>query len=254
MASKRDFSTVRPAVYLFFGSLSDLNTIRYAEAPDWRGLVNVFMRSLSDSTLDEMILLLHSGAPKYQRWVSRYVRTVMYEKIEEIPDRVRAKVTAPADTRVPADPTEGHPIEPDNDGQQERSDLPEDVLNQRDGELVIDNGGLWDASASPEEIRAVLTIETAYYRAMRRKKEVLKGVDATRARLWSLLHDRASSMEWPRRKQYNLLMQGPLVHVLVCLDGIKAFADQTIRDLEKQLQVGDHTGLEELIERFDWSR
>ena len=238
-------------------SFSDLDVLRYAEAPDWRGLVYVFTKWLSDSTLDEMILLLHSKAPKYQRWVSRYVRTVMYENIEGIPDRLRAKATDRVDTRAPADPpsSENNPIEPENDGPQKHPDLPEeDVLNPGDGEIPVDNGGQEEASASPEEIKAALTIETAYHRVMTRKKEVLKGVGATRARLWSLLHDRASSMEWPRYKQYRLLMQGPLVHVLVCLDGVKMFADQTSRDAKKQLQGDDHSKLEELMERSDRSR
>ena len=217
--------------------------------------MNVFTRSLSDSTLDEMILLLHSRAPKYQGWVSRYVRTVMYEKIEEIPDRVRAKAMGPADMRAPADPPPGFPTEPDNDSQQKHPDLPEeDVLNPSAGGPPVDNGDQEEASASPEEIRAALMIEAAYHRVMTRKKEVLKGVGAARARLWSLLRDRASSMEWPRRKQYKLLMQGPLAHVLVCLDGVKMFADQTNRDSRKQLQGDDYMRLEELIERSDRSR
>ena len=222
----------------------------------------MFTRSLSDSTFDEMVLLLHSKAPKYQGWVSRYVRTIVYENIEEIPDRVRAKATGRVDMRAPIDPplgfptTEEHPIEPENDdGQQKQLNLPEeDVLNPRDGEPPVDNGGQEEASASPEETQAALTIEAAYRRVMTRKKVVLKGVNATRARLWSLLRDRASSMEWPRRTQYKLLMQGPLVHVLVCLDGIKMFADQVNKDSKKQLQKGDHRKMEELIERSDRSR
>ena len=210
--------------------------------------------------LDEMILLLHSKAPKYQGLVSRYVRTVMYENIEEVPDHLRANATGRTAISAPADPPpgfptpEGHPIEPENDGQQKHPDFPEDVLNPSDGDPPVDNGGREEASTSPEEIRAALTIEAAYCRVMTRKREVLKGIGATRARLWSLLHDQASSMEWPRHTQYKLLMQGPLVHVLVCLDGIKMFADQTSRDAKKQLQGDDHSKLEKLIERSDLSR
>ena len=237
--------------------LSDFGAPRYADALDWRGLVNVFTKSLSDSTLDETILLLHSKAPKYQGWVPRYVRTVMYENVEEIPDRLRANTTGCTGVHTPVNPPpgfqtpEGYPIEPGNDSEQEHPDLPEDVLNLSDGEPPIDNSGQEEASASPQEIQAALTIEAVYYRFMTRKKKVIV---TTRARLWSLLHDRASSMEWPRHTQYKLLMQGPLVHVLVCLDGIKMFADRTSRDLKKQLQGDDHSRLEELVERYDRSR
>ena len=243
--------------------LSDFGAPRYAEAPDWRGLINVFTKSLSDSTLDEMILLLHSKAQKFQGWVSRYVRTVVYGNITEITDRLRAKATGRADIRAPTLPPPGfptpggHTIEPENDedDQQKHPDLPEeDVLNPSDGESPVDNNSQEEATMSPEETRAALTIEAAYHRVVARKKEVLKGVDATRAHFWSLLHGRASSMEWPKHKRYKLLMQGPLVHILVCLDAVKMFADQTSRDSKKQLQQDDHIRLEELIKKSDLSR
>ena len=176
----------------------------------------------------------------------------MYENIEEVPDRLRAAVTVRAEIRAPADPTrEGRPAEPENeDGHQKRPDLPEeDVLNPHEDEAPVDNGGQEEAPPSPEEVRAALTFEAAYRRVMARKKEDLK-----RVRLWSLLHDRASSMEWPKEKRYKLLMQGPLGHVLACLDDIKMFADQANMDLRKQLHGADHTMLEELIERSDASR
>ena len=253
---------MRGFAYLLAGHLLNLDALRYADAFDWRGLVNVFTKSLSDSALDEMVLLLHTRAQKYQGWVSRYVRTVMYENVEEIPDRLRTKPTGRTDTRVPTNPppgfptTEEPPIEPENDdGQQKHPGLPEeDVLGPSDGEPPVADGGQEEVSASPEEIRAALTIEAAYHRVMAQKKEVLKGNDATRARLWFLLRDRASSMESPRYRRYKLLIQGPLVHVLVCLDGIKMFADQTSRDSKKQLQGDDHRRLEELMERSDRSR
>jgi len=180
----------------------------------------------------------------------------MYENLEEIPDRLRAKAAGCADPRAQTDLPEGHPIEPENeDDQQKHPALPEeDVLSPGDGEPPVDNGGNEETPTSPEEIRAAHKIEAAYHRVITRKKEVLKGIDATRARLWSLLHDRASSMEWPRHKQYKLLMQGPLVHVLVCLDGIKMFADHISRKSKKQLQGDDHRKLEELIEISDRSR
>jgi len=88
---------------------------------------------------------------------------------------------------------------------------------------------------------------------MTRKKEVLKGIDATRTRLWSHLHRQASSMEWASHRQYKLLMQGPLVHVLVCLDGIKMFADHISKVSKKKLRGDDHRRLEELIEMSDRS-
>ena len=186
----------------------------------------------------------------------------MYEHIEEIPDRLRAKntvraaVPAPATTRPPVRfPTpKGGPIESGNGGgQQGHPKLPEeDTLGPGGGKPPRGNGVQEGATMSRRE--AALTFAAAYCRIMARRREDLKGVDATRARLWSLLHDRASSMDWPRLKRYKLLMQGPLVHVLVCLDGIKVFATKANKDSKEQLQGNDHRRLEELIERSDRSR
>ena len=242
---------------------SNLDTLRYAEAPDWRGLVNVFTNSLSDSPFDKMIHLLHSKAGRFRGRVPPHAQTVKYENIEEIPDRLRGKTgTRRTDTRAPANlppslqTPEGQSTKPGNDdGQQKDPEQPEeDVLNSSGGDAPVDNSGQEEVTVSPEEIQAALKILAVYHRFMARKNEALKGIDATRARLWSLLRDRASSMEWPSHKQYRLLMQGPLVHVLVCLDGIKMFADQVNRDSKEQLKGDDHRKLEELMDRSDRSR
>jgi len=240
---------------------SNPDALRYAEATDWPGLVYAFTRSFSDSQFDEMILLLHSKAPKLRVWVPQFVRTVKYENVEEIPDRLRAKITRRPDARAPANPPsrltpKGHSAEPGKDGgQQKHLELPEDgILDSSSGEIPVDNGGQEEVSASLKEIKAALKIEAAYHRVMTRKKEALKGIDATRARLWSLLYDRASSMKWQKHEQYKLLMQGPLVHVLVCIDGVKMFAEQVNKDSKEQLKGDDHKRLEELIDMLDQSR
>ena len=220
------------------------------------------MKSLSDSTFDEMILLLHYRAPKYQGRTPQYVRRIMYENIKEIPDRFRGKNAGRVDPRAGVEPSPGPPnsegilIEPENDdGRQKQPALPEEGAFGPDGvEPPVNNNSQDEVSASPKEIQAVLVIEAAYHRVSTRRKEVLKGIDATRARLWSLLHSRASSMEWSRHTKYKFLMKGPLVHVLVCLDGVKMFADYISKDSKKQLRGGDHKRLEELIERSDRSR
>ena len=225
-------------------------------------MVTVFTKSLSDSTFDELVLLLNSKAPKYQRWVSRYVRRVTYGNIEEIPGLLQAKAAGRADALAETDPPPGFPssercpVEPDaNDGHEKQPALPEeDVLSPNVGEAPVDNSSQHEVSASREEIQAVHVIETAYHRISARRKEALKGIDATRARIWSLLHERASSMEWSRYTRYRFLMQGPLAHVLVCLDSVKMFADYISRDSKKRLRGDDHKRLEELIEKSDRSR
>jgi hypothetical protein len=232
--------------------------LRYVEAPHWLGLTNVFTKSLSGSTMDEMILLLQTRGQKFKL---SFARSVIYGNIEEILDRLRAKGGGHTDQRGPGASSLDFPIsevrqaEAADDGQQTQPALPEeDVLNRKGGELAVDNGSQEETTASPEEIQAALTIASAYHCVITRRKEVLKGVGARRARLWSLLRNRVLSMEWSRYKRYKLLMQGPLVHILVCLDGIKMFADYVSKDTKKQLRGDDHSKLEELIEKSDRSR
>jgi hypothetical protein len=209
-----------------------------------------------------MILLLHSKGPEYQGQVPQHVRPVVYRNIEEIPDRLRASAPGRVDSHAKADHSpgfpvsEGRPIEPKSQGnQQKKPALPEeDMLSPNDGEPPVDTSSQHDVFASPEKVRAVLVIETAYRRVNTRRGELLKGVNATRARLWSLLHQRVSSMEWPKSTRYKFMMQGPLVHILVCLDGVKMFADYINKDLKRQLRGDDHKRLEELIEKSDRSR
>jgi hypothetical protein len=104
------------------GNLSNLDALRYAEAPDWRGLVNAFTKSLSDSTLDEMILLLHSKAqntkdgyhdtsgPSCMK-ISKRSQTASARRPPHV-----AQTHVHRPTLLPGFPTsEGHPIEPEND-------------------------------------------------------------------------------------------------------------------------------------------
>ena len=253
-------------MWLCPSSINSSNPVhRYTEARDWQGLEKVFMRSLSDSTLDEMVQLWHSKAGKHRGWVPPCVRSVKYETIEEIPGLVRAKPgTRRMDMRAREDlldlppnlPTsEAPPVEAaNNDGQERPSDLLEDILNPSDSEAPVDSSGQEEVATSPEQVQACLKIAAMYHRFVKRKKEALKGIDATRARLWSLLHQRVSSMDWQTQKQYRLLMQGPLVHVLVCLDAIKLSADRINKESNEQLKGDDHTMFEELMDRSDRTR
>ena len=163
----------------------------------------------------------------------------------------RTGADSPPGLPTPGDP----PVESvNNDGQEKPSDLPEDILKSSDNEVPVDGSGQDEVSTSPEEVQAYLKIAAVYYRVLERRKEALKGIDATRARLWFLLHRRVSSMDWQTQKKYRLLMQGPLVHVLVCLDAVKLSADQINKESKEQLKGGDRKKFEELMDRSDRSR
>ena len=57
----------------------------YADANDWDDLVYAFTESLKDSSLDEMILLVHASIHGPYERRPNYVRPVSYNELDEVP-------------------------------------------------------------------------------------------------------------------------------------------------------------------------
>lgn len=62
----------------------------YANAKSWDDLVHAFAESLKNSSLDEMVLLLHAANSGPREKLPAYVRPVSYERLEEIPQLLRS--------------------------------------------------------------------------------------------------------------------------------------------------------------------
>ena len=57
----------------------------YANAKGWDDLIHAFAGPLKHSSLDEMILLLHTTIPSPREQQSEYIRPVSYDTLDEIP-------------------------------------------------------------------------------------------------------------------------------------------------------------------------
>jgi len=258
----------------------------YANAKSWDDLAYTSVESLKNSSLDEMILLLHTATPSPQGWWPKYVRPVSYNRLDEVPELLlsptpstlrtgptlsyqqRANVGAATGVR----PHDDH----DGPGQQERIDsIPQEKVADRkeaEAEAIVSGGdheqeiyetrvnaakAIQDAYRRHLERKradAAKKIQAAYRRHLKRKRVVRKGIDATQAHYWNLLRKRSTEIEWSKDSRYYLLFRVPLAYILACLGTIKAFIESEKKEAKKRVMAEDDKDLEELMGALDQHR
>ena len=186
----------------------------YAVAEDWDDLVHAFTESLKDSSLDEMILLLHTTISGPHEKRSEYIRPVSYIRLGDIPKLVMSS----GDHKEIDDP---------------RVNAAKVIQDCYRRHLE------WKRSGAARKIQA------AYRRRLNRKNAVRKRIDATQAH-WDLLRKKSMEMEWPKDSRYYLLFRVPLGYVLVCLDTIGTFAESRKKEANKRMKTARNKDLEEL--------
>ena len=234
-----------------------------------------FTETLKDSSLDEMILLLHTAIPNLGGWRSRYIRPVSYNRLDEVHKLLSMAPSTLRTGATPAHPQRSHietgtGVQPDGDhdeeGQQKCIDVPqENIAEGKEAEPVmsggdheeIDEARVNAAKMIQETYRRYLErkrgdaakkIQAAYRRRLTRKGIVRKGIEATQAHYWHLLRKRSTEMQWSKKSRYYLLFRVPLAYVLVCLDTIKAFIESEKKETKKRTMTEHHIKLEELME------
>ena len=260
-----------------------LRSNSYANAKGWDNLTHVFTESLRNSSLDEMILLVHTATPSPYGWPPKYVRLVSYNKLEEVPKLLLS--AAPSGLRSGAISVRqerphvevGTGIQPNGDreeqGQHKRVEMVQERITDETEAEAVTSGG--DHEEEIDETRvnaakmiqhvyrrhlekkragAARKIQAAYRRRLKRKSVVRKGVDATQAHYWDLLRKRSLEMEWSKGSQYYLLFRVPLAYVLVCLDAIGAFVEAEKKEAKKRVMNEDDKDLEQLMETLDQHR
>ena len=228
----------------------------YAWARDWDDLVRAFRDSFTDSAMDELILLLRSKSPRPYGWKSNFARPIIYDRFEDITSGRALQVPKQADGPSIFHPSPASTMVADNqiDESHDAEDGQEDTLH----EDVVEEDHEQDPAAqedhevqTPEsqaKVDAARRIQAACILHLTRKKAIATGVHAIRTRFWNQLETRAAGMIWSRSSTYKLILRGPVVHVLVCLDVLGAAADSVKRDVKKRSKVAHHEELEELME------
>jgi len=261
-----------------------LRSNSYANANRWGDLVHAFTELLKNSmtSLDEMVLLLHTAIPGPYGWRSRFVRPVSYDNLDEVPKLL----LSPTPSTLRTGPTPSHqqwpPVEEvtgvqpdgDDDGEAEQKhiDMPQEkIVDKKEAEAVISDGDREEIDEAQVNAAKVIQdayrchlerkragaakkIQAAYRRRLKRKSVVHKGIDATQVHYWNLLRETSTEMEWTKDSQYYLLFRIPLADILTCLDTIKVFAESERKEARKRMMTEDNTGLEESMEALDKHR
>ena len=257
-----------------------LRSNSYANAEGWDDLIHAFVEPLKNSSLDEIILLLHTATPGPDAPQPKHACQVFYNQLGEVPELLLSRT--PSALRTDTTPTDewwppvraATGVHPDNGhgggGPQKRIQIPEErimhgkeveeAMPGDDHEEEIDKTQVNAAKViqdayhrhlEQKRARAARKIQVAYRRHLKGKAVVHDGIDATQARYWHLLHRRSMEMEWPKNSRYYLLFRVPLGYILVCLDTIKAFIELEKKQAKKRMMTEDHGGLEELMEALN---
>ena len=255
----------------------------YANAQSWEDLVYVFTEALRNSSLDEIVLLLHDAVLDSHGWRSKYVRPVFYNRLDEVPGlllsmgpsalRTVATPAHPQRPRVEVPPEVQSDDDHDEQAQEKSIDIPQEkIADGAEEEAVISDGDHEDET-DRTRIVAARTIQDAYRhhlerkragavrkiqaacrRYLKRKAVVRKGMEATQAHYWHLLRKRSMKMKWAKGSRYYLLLRVPLAYILVCLDTIKAFSESEKKEAKKRVMTEDDKNLEELMESLKQHR
>ena len=260
-----------------------LRSDSYTDAKCWDDLVYAFTESLRGSSLDEIVLLLHTSIPCSSGWRSKYVRPVLYNWLDEVPKLLLSMApntlrpgTTPAYLQRPhVEVATGVQPSGDHDRQEEPKHIdipPERITDGKEVEPATSSG---DHEKETDEIQAnaaktiqdayrrhleqkragaAKKIQDAYRRHLKRKSVIRKGIDATQAHYWQALRKRSMEMEWSKDSRYNLLLRVPLAYILVCLDVIKVFAESEKKGAKKRVMIEDDRKLEELMGVLDQYR
>ena len=255
----------------------------YANAESWDNLVHAFAEPLQNSSLDEIILLLHTATPGPDAPPPKYVRPVFYDQLYEVLELLLLKApstlrtdTIPTNRRWPHDGA-ATGVQPGSDHggrrRRKRTEIPgERIAPGREAEVAVP-GGDHEEETDKTQVDTAKVIQDAYHRDLERKRAgaarkiqvayrrhlegkavVREGFDATQAYYWRLLRKRSTKMEWPKDSRYYLLFRVPLAYILACLDTIKVFVESEKKEAKKRMMTEAHGGLEELMKALDQYR
>ena len=231
--------------------------------------MHTFTEWLEDSSLDEIILLLHT---------TKHVRTVSYDRLDGVP-----KLLLPVPGALGAGTALAHRQQPhigavtgaqhdsdhDGQGQHGHTDIPEDSIpDGKEANVVIsgvNNKKIDETRADADRViqdayrrhlerkqgPAARKIQRAYRRYLKQKRVVRTEIDATQAQYWNLLRKRSMEMKWAKGSRYYILFRVPLAYILVCLETIKAFVESEQKVAKKRMMTEDHKGLEESMEALN---
>jgi hypothetical protein len=228
----------------------------YLKAQDWQELAAAAYESLNYCAVDKMVRLIQ-GQPSSstsdgltvvqfsskRNLLSQYIQSPLVFDIRKSKLRPTAKPFVPRSSVESATPVRAP------------SPAPNEQVFKNTGRVEpVATISLEDirAPATPEEIKAAITIQVAYRRALRRRED-LPSKDG-RVKLWyDQCIDAQTHLQGP--KTYSKYFLGPLVHVLIWADALVRLLKNRRERVKKKLHKNvDHIQLEDLMERMTMSK
>ncbi|CDO74781.1 hypothetical protein BN946_scf185001.g29 [Trametes cinnabarina] len=222
--------------------------------------------SVSDTTLDEMIHL-HHGSYLIPRTSIRYLRRVVFNRVEDIPwllktggsslsaGGLRAEAAPFVPTRIAAETGEEERADEEDDAEEPMNDINvEDeeglqrAVNVDDIAQAIDAKQANFAPALPtaEEIAAAQKIASAYQSHLARLSlRKPKPKEEKKRRVFTAFLTESAGMAWPHR-YYRLLYTGPIPHLYIVAEGIKDHLYEAKNNAKKRLNIVKHLELENI--------
>ena len=152
----------------------------YTDAKCWDDLVYAFTGSLKNSSLDEIILLLHDTIPRPHGWRSKFVRPVSYNRLDEVPELLLSTTSSvlrtggtPAHQQWPPLEAEtGVESDANHDGQEQQKpiDIPEERIEDEEEAKAVVSGEDHEEEIDETRVNAVKVIQDAYRRHLERKR------------------------------------------------------------------------------------
>ncbi|KAI0327262.1 hypothetical protein GY45DRAFT_1428013 [Cubamyces sp. BRFM 1775] len=232
---------------------------KYVTARSWEDLARHVRRSVSDSPLDEMVLLHHGSRPVPNSSIP-YLRRLIFNRHEDIPWLLRIGGSSAPGVGLRADTAPFVPVSvlqgvqaADEDAEEpieETQDMGEDVLEQAvDVDNIahaIDAEQTNSAPAAPteREVNAAKAIASAYQRHLaqvRLRKTTPK--EEKRRRVFASFLEQSQKMQWPYA-YYRMLYQGPIPHLYIVADGIKNHLHEAKSAAKKRFNFAKHLELE----------
>ena len=163
-----------------------LKSNSYIDAESWYDLEVAFTESLKNSSLDEIILLLHTSIPAPCGWRSEYVRPVFYNRLDEVPNLLLS--TAPSVLRTGGTLTHQqrpHVVatgaQPDGNRDEEENqkctDTPPETIADWEEEVVTP-GWDYEEEIDETEVNATKVVQDAYLRHLEWKQAAAKKIQA----------------------------------------------------------------------------
>ncbi|KAH9945568.1 hypothetical protein B0H21DRAFT_877321 [Amylocystis lapponica] len=240
----------------------------YVDAKTWDELSWLVRKSVTGTSLDEMIEVREANKSSPHLCTSPNVRRIVYNVLDDLP-ALLGSADAPLSLSIPpsvtpahvtiTDTNSGSPAPAPEDGvevlEQEVHANPEDFDAADVAEPSLDIEEIYLSTERPrrtsvksttEELQAARIILSAYRQYRRRGAFPTSLRHHMRTRLYTACYEASGDIEWSQKLLYKLLFLGSVPHLLVSLEGVHDYLDHAKAKATEHVKSVRHLELEKV--------